>query len=98
MQVQAYMEVIILQYGQSALDGQAINFPFDLSEIAPPGEHSDQFVIIKVDGTNGELPKEYVADMTKVKRGTTLLENQQCSVFGYFYRSTIIGPLCHCSC
>ena len=67
-QVHAYLKLVILPYGQSAMNGQCINFPFDISEMLQKPSSPDNFIIIKTSSPNTTaIPKEYIANMNKVK-------------------------------
>jgi hypothetical protein len=66
-QVHAYMKLLILPYGQHALHGQAINFPYDLEDMLENSDLSDSpFLMVTTTGTC-DIPKEYLANLEKVK-------------------------------
>ena len=66
-QVHPYMKLILLPHGQSAMQGQVINFPFILEDMMSKENINDSnILIIQTPGSNA-IPKEYKADMAKVR-------------------------------
>ena len=71
--VHPYMKLILLPYGQSAMNGQSINFPYDLEEMVQKPVSSDDMIIVTTETKEG-LPKEYVSNMKKVKNALMWLK------------------------
>ena len=73
-QVHAYMKLVLLPYGQSALNGQVINFPFSLSQMLAKESVNSDIVIVQA-LSNSEVPKEFKADLAKVKSAILWLQS-----------------------
>ena len=55
----ANMKMVILPYGQRAINGQVINFPYDLEEQVNQFDHQG-LVVVKVAGQKiTDIPKDY---------------------------------------
>ena len=74
-QVHAYMKLVLLPFGQSALNGQTINFPFDVDDILKQKPTFDAKSIVVVNKPGEALPTEFVADMKKVKDALLYLKH-----------------------
>ena len=62
----AYMKMVILPYGQRAINGQVINFPYDVEEQVTQFSHKG-LVIVRVAGQKiVDIPKEYKVNTEKV--------------------------------
>ena len=68
------MKLVLLPYGQSALNGQVINFPFSLSQMLAKESVNSDIVIVQA-SSNSEVPKEFKADLLKVKRAILWLQS-----------------------
>ena len=47
--IHAYFKLVILPYGQSAINGQMINFPFDITEMLEKPTSPNNFFVIRSD-------------------------------------------------
>jgi hypothetical protein len=72
-QVHAYMKLIILPYGQQAMNGQMINFPYDIEDMMH-NDHSDSKFLVVSTESAGEIPKEFIADLDKVRDALSWLK------------------------
>ena len=70
--VHPYMKLVVLPHGQRAINGQVINFPSNIEQqVSRFTSHG--IIIVKADnGTN--IPRQYVANIQKVKQGLAWLQ------------------------
>lgn len=71
----AYMKMVILPYGQKAINGQVINFPYDVEEQVDQFSHQG-LVIVRVAGQKiSDIPKEYTVNTVKVTNALNWLKS-----------------------
>ena len=69
-----YLKMVILPYGQKAMNGQVINFPYDVQQQVSQFTQ-EGLVLVRVSGQKeGTIPKEYIVDTSKIRSALTWLK------------------------
>lgn len=89
--VHAYLKMVILPYGQHAIDGQVINFPFDISSEAEK-LCSSGVILVKLSNSKQDVPKEFVADSNKIRAALDWLKKNNPLYSDLIIESAITQP------
>ena len=81
-QVHPYMKVILLPFGQSVMNGQVINFPYEVEEMLHQTKFMNNIIVVQTE-SNKSIPKEYVADLSKVKNAIAWLKKHN-SLYSHY--------------
>jgi len=71
--IHAFLKLVVLPYGQSAINGQIINFPYDVNEMLNQPRSADNFIIIKTKPDSQIIPKEFTINMDKIQQAVSWL-------------------------
>ena len=81
-QVHPYMKLILLPFRQSAMNGQVINFPYEVEDMLHQTKFRNKIIVVQTE-SNKSIPKEYVADLSKVKKAIAWLKNHN-SLYSHY--------------
>ena len=85
-QIYPCMTLVLLPFGQTAMSGQVINFPYSIDEMIHKKTSEDGIIIIRKQKSGSNIPKEYTVDMNKIHNALTWLEQNN-----MLYSDTIVN-------